>query len=189
MPLLPERYYQFHVNPVLQGYREQEGHHDHWHGYLLSLATHALDRAKERYNVSMTGQDWERLNWAIFREKEYVKRLFVLNETATIYEVQYIPFLGGRKRVLNIMFSETAYAIGTVIPASDLRVMAAERGEMKDIQHSFSPLLKRRYELLLQYQNKSFGHNHGKRGWGEGHEAPPRLTREDVRSRLLQARA
>lgn len=158
--LLPKRFYEFHQNPVLQNYRERAAHHDHWSGLLLLHATHTLDRAKERYNVSMTAQDWERLNWAIFRETKDVKFLFVKSADTTLYEVTYVPFTQGRTRRLNVMFSETAFCISTAVPPEDIRLLAAERGEMRDIKHTFTPLLKARYELLLAHQKRTHGYRH-----------------------------
>jgi hypothetical protein len=162
--LLPKRFYEFNYNPVLQGYRERAGHHDHWSGLLLYHVTHALDRMKERYNVSVTAQDWERLNWAIFRETSDAKFLFVKSPDTTLYEIEYRPFHQGRTRKLNVMFSETAYCITTAVPPADVRLLAAERGEMKDIKHTYSPLLKARYDQLLTYQNRKYGYNHGRGG-------------------------
>jgi hypothetical protein len=154
MALLPKRFYEFHQNPVLQEYRERANHHQHWAGLLSFNAAHAIDRMKERYNVSVTGQDWERLNWAIFREMSDTKLLMVKNEDTTIYQVRYNPFMRGRTRTLNVMFSESAFCITTAIPVSDLRVLAVEQGEKKC---NFTPLLKARYEMLIAYRKKKFG--------------------------------
>ena len=56
------------------------------------------------------------------------------------------------------MFSESAFCIVTAVPPADVRLMAAERGEMRDIKHTYTPLLKARYELLLAYQKNKFGY-------------------------------
>ena len=160
--MLPKRFYEFSANPALQQYREREGHHDGWAGLLSFHSAHALDRIKERYNVSVTGQDWERLNWAIFRETGEVKFLFVKNPETTVYQVGFEPYQRGRKRTLNVMFSETAFCITTAVPQADIRVEVSSEGGMTDLRFKYSPLLKRRYEILLAYQNKKFGYNHGK---------------------------
>jgi len=157
--LLPERFYQFNVNPVLQRYREHEGHHSSWPHFLGYNSAHAIDRIKERYGVSITAQDWERLNWMIFRERDGARFLFVKNADTTVYEVTFTPHIaggGGRKRTINVMFSETGYCITTAIPTSDIRIASAEAGEFKKKNHDWSRMLKRRYDLLQSYQNHQF---------------------------------
>lgn len=158
-PLLPPRFYQFNVNPVLQNYREHERHHSGWSHFLSYNSAHAIDRIKERYGVSITAQDWERLNWLIFREQSDAKFLFVKNADTTVYQVTFTPHMaggGGRKRTINVMFSETGYCITTAIPTSDLRLAQAEAGEYKKKNHDWSRHLKRRYDLLASFQNARF---------------------------------
>lgn len=63
---------------------------------------------------------------------------------------------GGRKRKINVMFSETGFCITTAIPASDIRIASAEAGDYKKKNHDWSRMLKRRYDLLQSYQNHQF---------------------------------
>jgi hypothetical protein len=159
--LLPEKLYQFNYNPVLQAYREGEGHFQNIQHMLQLCAEHTLDRLKERYNLTISAQDWERLNWMVFREfaprerGENVKRLFVKSDDTTIYEVDFQPWRG-RKRRFWVMFSEKLFCVMTAIPPEDIRIRVAHKGEFKDIDHTWSRLLKRRYDLLSTFMATNY---------------------------------
>jgi len=160
--LLPKRLYQFNYNPVLQRYREQEGHVTNLTHILQLCAEHTLDRLKARYNITLSAQDWERLNWMIFREYsptqsgEKVKRLFVKSDDTTVYEVVFQPW-SGRKRKFWVMFSEKCYCVMTAIPPEDIRIRVADEGKFKDVKYKYSALMRRRYELLATYQSDRYG--------------------------------
>ena len=72
-------------HPVLKPYREAEPTARDWANDLGYHCEHTRARCKERYQLDLSQNDWEKLNWAVFREcKPYVIFDYVRTYNTTV---------------------------------------------------------------------------------------------------------
>lgn len=175
----------FRMNPVLTGYRERATPGNNWHDTLAFHATHALQRCKERYGFAITAQDWERLNWMIFRDMPGTEMKCVKNEDTTLYKVDFTP-IRGRKRSFWVFFSERFFCVTTFVPA--------ESHSNKHGVYCESPAYRERIRMRTRWSVERKGEE-----WDDRHErtssvtrvlnAPPKPTTAEIRSKLLTSRS
>lgn len=136
------------VNPALQKYRDENRSNfvnGSWNAILQYHFDHVRQRVQERYGFHLTPYDWERMNWAVWREaKEYASFVGVKNPTTTIYDVTFTPEKG-RNRTLRVYFNEELFVISTVLPNA-----TPENG-------AWSDLLKDRRQIKYEYGAMLYG--------------------------------
>lgn len=84
---------------------------------------HFQERTAERFNIEVTRSEWQQLNLDIFMDADNVRWLDTGDSTqSSLYIVEY------RGEKMLAAFSETAYAIMTVMPRNDLRLLHDRQG-------------------------------------------------------------
>ena len=92
---------------------------------------HCRDRAKERYGLTITWDDWTDLNERIYFEDD-VKFVYQPNPLNSIYQLRY------RNQTIVVLFCETVRIVTTILPVHDCRVAGVHPSGRKTEKKSSS---------------------------------------------------
>lgn len=100
----------------------------HAEDFVSNRFEHSRIRFKERYGLDITYDEWEKLNYAIFRDERSISKWVDIGDSVQtgLYHVK----VNGTNAL--VAYSETAYVIMTVMPRFDLRLQTF-------LQHNYHP--------------------------------------------------
>jgi hypothetical protein len=99
---------------------------------------HTKMRGRERYEVSLTDDDWRTMNWLVFTDHKSTEHRYMKNERTSVYTIEW----HGKK--MGLMFSETHFCVTSIIPDDDWKLHGLLAVEYAHVSQDL--LRKRRFK-------------------------------------------